>query len=292
VTIRFRSAAPAASADLRLLQPRDRALMRLINRSKAASTLQLAGISRAHLRKIQQRTRLLWRAGYLERTTLPPPYRGGSPLAYRLSPAARRRLGYRDRRTAGIAELQHRLDTLEAVCALARPHATTSHPVQAWLTESMARGQLGDAAQPDSLVVVQLPSGSAVLCLEIDEATQHAPVIRHKLLAYRKALGGRRGWHLLFVVPSEARRLWLLRQASADPALSGWVKGWVCEVPLLSAHGLETPAWSLRGLGALRPLRALVADPSPRRCPTPVGSRAWLDVLGTGGGEDLNEALR
>ena len=266
--------------------------MRLVNRSKAASTQQLAGISRAHLRKIQQRTRLLWRAGYLERTTLPPPYRGGSPLAYRLSPAARRRLGYRDRRTAGIAELQHRLDTLEAVCALARPHATTSHPVQAWLTESMARGQLGDAAQPDSLVVVQLPSGSAVLCLEIDEATQHTPVIRHKLLAYRRALGGRRGWHLLFVVPSEARRLWLLRQASADPALSGWVKGWVCELPLLSADGFDAPIWSLCESGAARPLRTLVTDPTSRRCPTPVGSPAWLNLLGTGGGEDFNEALR
>jgi len=266
--------------------------MRLVNRSKAASTLQLAGISRAHLRKIQQRTRLLWRAGYLERTTLPPPYRGGSPLAYRLSPAARRRLGYRDRRTAGIAELQHRLDTLEAVCALARPHATTPHPVQAWLTESMARGQLGDAAQPDSLVVVQLPSGSAVLCLEIDEATQHAPVIRHKLLAYRKALGGRRGWHLLFVVPSEARRLWLLRQASADPALSGWVKGWVCELPFLSADGFDAPMRSLCEFGAARPLRTLVTDPASRRCPTPVGSPAWLNLLSTGGGEDFDEALR
>ena len=59
MTIRFRSAAPRLTTDLRLLRARDRALLRLINRSKAATNDQLADLTRAHIRKIQQRTRLL-----------------------------------------------------------------------------------------------------------------------------------------------------------------------------------------------------------------------------------------
>ena len=30
----------------------------------------------------------------------------------------------------------------------------------------------------------------------------------------------------------------------------------------------------------------------PRRCPTPVGTDAWLQVLGLGGNEEVSEALR
>lgn len=291
MSIRFQSATRPQPSDLRLLQVRDRALLRLVNRGKGATTWQLARLSRAHRRKIQQRTRLLWLAGYLERTALPTPYRGGSPLAYRLSPAARQRLGYRDRRTAGIAELQHRLDTVETVCALSGPDGDAEYPVQAWLAEPMAHGRLGSRVQPDSIVMIQLASGSAVLCVETDEATQHWPVIRGKLGAYREALSQRAGWHVLFVVPSAARRSWLLRQARG-PALSGWSKGWVCELGLLTSHALDTPVWALGSAEAPRPLRSLVVDRLPRRCPTPVGSRAWLDLLGSGGGEDFGEALR
>jgi hypothetical protein len=38
-------------------------------------------------------------------------------------------------------------------------------------------------------------------------------------------------------------------------------------------------------------LRSLLDDPR-QRCPTPVGSDAWVQLLGSGGGEDLDEALR
>ncbi len=292
MTTRFRAAAPRLVTDLRLLTGRDRALLRLLNRSKAAMNDQLADLTRSHLRKVQHRTRLLWQAGYLERTNLPPAERGGSPIVYRLSPMARLRLGYRDRRVAGIAELQHRLDTVQTVCALARPHGHTEHPVHGWLTESMVAGLLGSRAQPDSLVVLQLSLGSAVLSLEVDEATQHAPVIRRKLLAYREALERRPGWLLLFVVPSAARRSWLLRQVTVEPALRGWSRGWVCELAHLAVAGLDAPAWSLGADHAREPLHTLASDRLPRRCPTPVGSRAWLELLATGGGEDLDEALR
>ena len=37
--------------------------------------------------------------------------------------------------------------------------------------------------------------------------------------------------------------------------------------------------------------RALFADARQRGCPTPVGSPAWVELLGSGGGEDLDEAL-
>lgn len=292
MTTRFRAAVPRLVTDLRLLTGRDRALLRLINRSKAAMSDQLADLTRAHLRKVQHRTRLLWQAGYLERSNLPPAERGGSPIVYRLSPTARLRLGYHDRRAAGIAELQHRLDTVQTVCALARPRSDADDPVQGWLTESMAGGLLGARAQPDSLVVVQLSRGSAVLCLEIDEATQHAPVIRWKLLAYREALERRPGWLLVFVVPSAARRSWLLRQVTVEPALRGWSRGWVCELPEVAATGLDAAVWSLGAAHDRRPLHTLATDRLPRRCPTPVGSRAWLELLATGGGEDLSEALR
>lgn len=292
MSIRFRLVARAERVDLRALLIRDHALLRLVNRSKAATTPQLAELARAHLRKAQQRTRLLWRVGYLEQATLPPASRGRSPLAHRLTRAGRRRLGYHDRRVAGIQELQHRLDTVQAVCALARPSPDTPYPVQAWLTESMAQGELALAARPDSVVALQLPAGSAVICLETNEATQHAPVIRRKLLTYRADLVNRAGWHLLFVVPSEERRRWLQRQARAERGLQGWAKGWVVELRVLDEQGLEAPIRRLCVAADPVSLRALANDPRPRRCPTPVGSSAWLHLLGTGGGEDFGEALR
>jgi Replication-relaxation len=292
MTTRFRPAAPRPTTDLRLLPARDRAIVRIINRSKAAKNDQLADLTRAHVRKIQHRTRLLWQAGYLERTNLPPADRGGSPIVYRLTPTARLRLGYRDRRVAGIAELQHRLDTLETVRVLARPHDNIEYPVQGWLSEVLAGGHLGGRAQPDSIVIVQLASGSAVLCLEVDEATQHAPVIRRKLLAYREALEHRPGWHLLFIVPSDARRSWLLRQAAVEPTLRGWARGWVAQLPHVVAAGLDASAWAVGAAHTTQPLHTIVADRLPRRCPTPLGSRGWIGLLATGGGEELSEALR
>jgi hypothetical protein len=36
----------------------------------------------------------------------------------------------------------------------------------------------------------------------------------------------------------------------------------------------------------------LVRDPTPRRCPTPVGTDAWLEVLGYGCAEETDEALQ
>lgn len=44
--------------------------------------------------------------------------------------------------------------------------------------------------------------------------------------------------------------------------------------------------------GEPRPLLAILDDPRPHRCATPVGSDGWVELLATGGGEDVSEALR
>jgi len=60
----------------------------------------------------------------------------------------------------------------------------------------------------------------------------------------------------------------------------------------LSGHGLGTTLVPLFLGGQRYALAELVGDPAPRRCPTPVGTDAWLHVLGYGGTEEIDEALR
>jgi hypothetical protein len=43
--------------------------------------------------------------------------------------------------------------------------------------------------------------------------------------------------------------------------------------------------------GGRNRLGSIVSDPRSRRCATPIGSDAWLELLAFGGGEDLGEAL-
>jgi hypothetical protein len=37
---------------------------------------------------------------------------------------------------------------------------------------------------------------------------------------------------------------------------------------------------------------ALLTDPRSRHCPTPVATDPWLRILGHGGSEEIDEALR
>ncbi len=48
--------------------------------------------------------------------------------------------------------------------------------------------------------------GAAVLCLEVDEGTEHAPVTRDKLEGYAEALKDRPGWHPVFAAGWPERR--------------------------------------------------------------------------------------
>jgi len=142
-------------------------------------------------------------------------------------------------------------------------------------------------------VVLQAATGSGVLCLEIDQNTERGPVIRDKLGHYETALRSKGGWHLVFVVPSAERAGSLAVHASHKGGYPGLAeRGWALVLPELRSRGLET------GLVAVNPsvprttLGALLVDATPRRCPTPVGTAAWLQVLGLSGHEDFDEALR
>jgi hypothetical protein len=280
--------------DPTLLRYRDRACLRILYRCDVATTAQLTTVVYRRRQTAQEHLSALYDLGYLDRAILPPRTRGGSPLAFRVSAKGRRRLRYDSltRFRAGT-QLRHSLNVVETVCALVR--TTTSHDcslVQVWYTEYMASDLL-PGVYPDSVVALQAPTGSAVLCLEIDEGTEHAPQIRDKLARYNDCLAGCPGWQLLFVAPSRPRIDFLVRIAKRDgryPCLVG--RAWSLVLGELSGAGLATPVAPLFPGGSRRPVAELFTDPIPRRCPTPVASDGWLRVLGEGAVEDTDEALR
>ncbi len=229
--------------------------------------------------------------GYLDRTTLPPiGPRGGAPYAYRLSSACLHRLGYRRNPWRGPGYLAHTLDAVEAVCALVRTNDPETAPlVQLWLPESIVADALPGGPVPDTVVVLACATGSGVVCLEIDESTQHVAPIRDKLHAYHRAIVGRTGWHVLFVVPSVARGGWLRRvsQGCELDALSAFV----VTADDLHSHGAEAELTTVLGPARTPTLRGLLADGPPRHSVTPVATRAWLELLGSGGGEERGAHL-
>lgn len=273
--------------DIGLLDVRDRACLRLLNRVEVATPSRLAVLIYPSRRTSFRHLRRLWQLGLVERAPILP-IRGGIPVAYRLSRRGMTRLGYTDRRLGGVAHLRHALDVVASVCALVRVDPAL---VQAWLPESIAGDAGVEPARPDSIVALQTAEGSGVLCLEIDEATEHAPQIRSKLLAYGRMLPSRPGWHVMFIVPTNDRLAWLRRVGGGHAAtLRGRV--WAVVLADLDASGIDAPVVPVGRAGERQPLRSLLDDPRPRRCSTPVGSDVWVQLLGSGGGEDLDEALR
>lgn len=273
--------------DLGLLDVRDRACLRLLNRVEVATPSQLATLIYPSRRTSFRHLRRLWELGLVERAPILP-IRGGIPIAYRLSRRGMLRLGYADRRLGGIGHLRHQLDVVATVCALVR---TEPDLVQAWLPESIAADASVEVVRPDSVVVLQTVRGSGVLCLEIDEATEHAPQIRSKLAAYERVLLSRPGWQVMFVVPTNDRLAWLRRVGRPHAAgLGGRI--WAVVLADLEASGIDAPVVAVGRAGESQSFRSLLDDPRARRCPTPVGSDAWVNLLGSGGGEDLDEALR
>lgn len=288
---------PATPDRLRLdpatLPLRDRACLRLLARADALTAEHLAVLLYGRRRTAQARLQRLWEAGLLERLAVPQARPGTSPYAYRLSRAARTRLGIEGRRKSGPTTIRHTLDGATLVCALVtagREHDEA--PVQAWLPEPMLDAlDLGHGLEPDGVVVLQARDRSAVLCLEIDEGTQHVGVIRPRLAAYSVALRTRPGWCLLVVVPSATRAAWYGRLASRVP---GWADGGPGLVVVLEAvvrDGLDATVATLGG-HRVETLQALLPDPTARSTEAPVGGAAWVELLGAGGGEQLTEALR
>lgn len=275
-----------STVDVGLLPIHDRACLRLLYRAGVATAAQLCILIYASRRTALRRLRRLWQLGLLERAPLAPE-RGGIPVAYRMTRRGSKRLGYVDTRTGGVGRVRHSLDIVDAVCALVR---SAPGAVQLWLTEPMTDGVL-TGVRPDSIVVVHLDGGSAVLCLEIDEATEHAPTIRGRLAAYERALAGRDGWHLLWVVPTEERLAWLRRVARWDDHAGLDGCSWGLVLDDLRAGGFGTATSPVGWTGDATRLGRLMSDPRLRVCPTPVGSPAWIRLLGTGGAEETEEAL-
>ncbi len=275
--------------DLGLLDIRDRACLRLLRRIEVATPDQLAILIYPSRRTAFRHLRRLWQLGLLERAPLPP-IRGGIPVAYRLTRRGMNRLGYTDRRTGGLAHLRHALDTVAAVCALVRSRANRSEApaVQLWLPESIVADAGIEPARPDSVVVLQVDGGSGVLCLETDEATEHAPQIMAKLAVYERVLADRAGWRVVFVVPTAARPTWLRRVGRFE--LAG--RAWVVVLADLEFEGIDATVFPLSRAAQPRVLSSILEDPQPRRSATPAGSDAWIELLGSGGGEDLDEVLR
>jgi hypothetical protein len=276
------------------LRYRDRACLRLLYRCDVATTPQLTTLVYRRRQTAQERLSVLYRLGYLDRAVLPPHSRGGAPLAFRVSARGRRRLGYDalTRFRAGT-QLRHSINIVETVCALvtsAPPDATSL--VQLWYPESNAADVL-DGVYPDSVVVLQGPLGSAVLCLEIDEGTEHGPDIRDKLARYAETLRGRAGWQVVFVAPGRERTSFLARVAKRNGGHPGIVgRAWALVLDELRELGTAASVSPLFGGGRRTLLAGLLCDPTPRPCPTPVATDAWLRLLAEGGDENRDAALR
>ena len=291
VTYRFRAARTALTRDPGHLPLRDRAVLRILNRCGTATVAQLTDLAYRNRRLAQARLRRLWEWGYLERTTLPPTgIRGGAPLAYRLAPAATRRLGYRRGPWRGPGYLAHTLDAVSAVCALVAATDPEADPrVLLWLPESIATDVLPGGSLADAIVVLTADGpepGSIVLCLEIDEGNQHAAPIRDKIQTYRRALDGRAGWHALFVVPSAGRADWLRRLGGRPDASSA--SAWVTTLDELGRRGLNARLAPVSGAATGgTTIDDLPAGP-PRSSSAPVGSIPWLELLGSGGSEEMS----
>ena len=152
-----------------------------------------------------------------------------------------------------------------------------------WLPESIVVDVLPAGPAADAVVVIAADDGPATVCLEIDEGNQHLAPISDKLRAYRDALDGRPGWHVLFVVPTADRAAWLRRAARGTGAAAS--SAWVTTLDELRGRGLGARVAPVPGPSAMpMVLGALGAGSSPLAGP-PVGSRRWLELLGSGGAE-------
>jgi hypothetical protein len=144
---------------------------------------------------------------------------------------------------------------------------------------------------PDALLAFQRDTGSAVLALEVDEGTEHAPVIRDKLEHYALALADRDEWYLLFVVGEPERARWIVGIARRNGSLARRAeRGWVTTVEELRVRGLDARVASL-GDAPPRHVTDLCVAIRRRQTPHPIGADAWLRLMGSGAGEDLGAAF-
>ena len=276
-----------ARLDIGLLNLADRACLRLLHRCEVATAVQLATLIYPSRRTALRHLRRLWQLGLVERTPLPPS-RGGVPVAYRLTRRGMQRLGYSTQRHGGISQVRHALDTVAVICSLVRADPPV---LQGWMTPVMTADLLDGHVQPDGILVLHADAGSGVVCLEVDEATEHAPQILAKLDAYARVLPPRSGWHTLFVVPNHDRLDWLRRVARWDERRRLGGRVWATTLPDLESRSINASVAAIGFDSSARALRRILIDSKDRSAPAPVGSAAWVRMLGSGGAEDLDEAL-
>lgn len=287
----FRIATGAPGLDIGLLNYRDRAVLRILDRAEAATPRQLAVLVYGHQRIAQRRLLRLWQAGLLERAIVPQAQRGGAELAYRLSDRARRRLGDTATRSRGSNRLGHTLDIVESICALVTANGDPRHdsPLHLWLDEPNAAAVLGTPPFPDSVVMLEDDGRTGLICLEIDESTQRRAVIEAKLNGYGRLFDAYPKWSLLFVVPTRARGRWL-RSVADEADGSVVVRTWVTTLTALRLRHLDAPVRSLSD-GRTSTIRTLARTTDDRRARMPVASEPWLRLLGEGGVEELDGIL-
>jgi hypothetical protein len=284
----FRTIDPGSALDVDVdqLPIRDRSCLRLLNRCGAATSVQLAQHIYGSHRNAQKHLLHLYRSGLLERIPLADSRHGQAEFAYRLGTVGHQRLGTRHT-PSPATYLRHTLDTVATVCALNRTDDREHSPVQLWYTDTMTTGILSRWVRPDSIVVITADAGSAVLALEIDEATTHQRTVRAKLAAYRRPLASRPAWYLLVIVPGQIRADWMVRQAAA---IGLGPRAWVVNRGDLAGGSLDAMLRPLDPRLGRSSIRSLLKPPQ-RWLRAPVGSHAWLELLAAGGGETEDGAL-
>jgi len=130
-----------------------------------------------------------------------------------------------------------------------------------------------------------------VLALEVDEGTEHAPVIRAKLARYAAALEDREGWHLIFVAGETERARWLADLARRQGLDVLNERAWVTTIEHLRRDPLEAPVIPHRPPGTRQTIGSLCRSLRQRQTTAPVGSDRWMQMMGSGAGEDFGIAL-
>ncbi len=284
MTHSFRAAVAALRLDPGQLPIRDRAVLRILNRARLANAEQLGILVYRNRHYAQIRLRRLWDLGYLERTGLPPPTgRGGSPYVYRLSPAAIARLGYAPRLWRGPGYIAHTLDAVEAVCALVRPSDPEIQPDRAALAARVDRRSTScQRAPPPTPSSSSRPTTARPPCAS--RSTRATSTSRRSATSSAPtalpSMGVRAGTSCSSCRPPTAPPGFGVPLAASATGPRG-------SRPSTSSAGAASGLASPMSRGR-QPCRWCWAHsrtgPSPLAGPA-VGSRRWLELLGSGGAE-------
>lgn len=84
---------------------------------------------------------------------------------------------------------------------------------------------------------------------------------------------------------------WLRRVARWDDRPGLGRRAWALTLPELERAALSSSVTPVGWNAPIHDLGGILTDSRRRAAPAPVGSAAWVQMLGSGGAEDLDEAL-